>query len=92
MRRFIGWRYARRRRGTALLLRRLVRASVEDIGFADPQALVQAIAAKDMYDFLGRPEGEIPLSDRSLSGYCPEIECRLYSAGRRCALRKGTAR
>jgi putative ATPase len=41
------------------LLRRLTRAAVEDVGLADPQALVQCIAAKDMYDFLGSPEGEI---------------------------------
>ncbi|SMF74267.1 replication-associated recombination protein A [Allosphingosinicella indica] len=41
------------------LLRRLTRAAVEDIGLADPQALVQCIAAKDSYDFLGSPEGEL---------------------------------
>lgn len=41
------------------LLRRLTRAAVEDIGMADPQALVQCLAAKEMYDFLGSPEGEI---------------------------------
>ena len=41
------------------LLRRLIRAAVEDIGLADPQALVQCIAAKDAYDFLGSPEGEL---------------------------------
>ncbi|MHA1113332.1 MAG: replication-associated recombination protein A [Alphaproteobacteria bacterium] len=44
------------------ILRRLVRFSVEDVGLADPQALVQAIAARDMYDFLGSPEGEIALA------------------------------
>src|SRR3954470_13561190 len=43
------------------LLRRLVRAAVEDIGLADPQALVQCIAAKDSYDFLGSPEGELAI-------------------------------
>jgi putative ATPase len=43
------------------IARRLVRASVEDIGLADPQAVVQALAAKDVYDFLGSPEGEIAL-------------------------------
>jgi putative ATPase len=43
------------------IARRLVRAAVEDIGLADPQAVVQAIAAKDVYDFLGSPEGEIAL-------------------------------
>ncbi|RIX29222.1 replication-associated recombination protein A [Sphingomonas edaphi] len=43
------------------VLRRLIRASVEDIGLADPHALVQCIAAKDAYDFLGSPEGELAI-------------------------------
>jgi len=43
------------------LLRRLTRAASEDIGLADPQALVQCIAAKDTYDFLGSPEGELAI-------------------------------
>lgn len=43
------------------VLRRLTRAAVEDIGLADPQALVQCIAAKDCYDFLGSPEGELAI-------------------------------
>jgi putative ATPase len=43
------------------LLRRLTRAAVEDIGLADPNALVQCIAAKDSYDFLGTPEGELAI-------------------------------
>ncbi|MBM3480483.1 MAG: replication-associated recombination protein A, partial [Alphaproteobacteria bacterium] len=42
--------------------RRLVRFAVEDVGLADPQALVQAIAAKDCCDFLGSPEGELALA------------------------------
>ena len=41
------------------LIRRLTRAAVEDIGMADPNALLQCLAAKEMYDFLGSPEGEI---------------------------------
>ena len=44
------------------IARRLVRMAVEDIGLADPNALVQAIAAKDTYDFLGSPEGELALA------------------------------
>ena len=44
------------------LARRLVRMAVEDIGLADPQALVQTIAAKDTFDFLGSPEGELALA------------------------------
>ncbi|MFS0770862.1 replication-associated recombination protein A [Sphingomonas sp. 1P08PE] len=43
------------------VLRRLTRAAVEDIGLADPQALVQCIAAKNTYDFLGSPEGELAI-------------------------------
>ena len=41
------------------VLRRLTRAAVEDVGLADPNALLQCLAAKEMYDFLGSPEGEI---------------------------------
>ena len=43
--------------------RRLVRMAIEDIGLADPQALVVANAAKDAYDFLGSPEGELALAN-----------------------------
>jgi putative ATPase len=43
------------------VLRRLTRAAMEDIGLADPQALVQCLAAKDAYDFLGSPEGELAI-------------------------------
>jgi putative ATPase len=48
------------------LLRRLTRAAVEDIGLADPQALVQCLAAKDAYDFLGSPEGELAIAQACL--------------------------
>ncbi len=41
------------------LLRRMVRFASEDIGLADPQALLQTLAAKDAFDFLGSPEGEL---------------------------------
>jgi putative ATPase len=43
--------------------RRLVRMAVEDIGMADPQALTIAIAAKDAYDYLGSPEGELAFAE-----------------------------
>ncbi|TPW29335.1 replication-associated recombination protein A [Pararhizobium mangrovi] len=43
--------------------RRLVRMASEDIGLADPQALVIANAAKDAYDYLGSPEGELALAE-----------------------------
>jgi putative ATPase len=48
------------------LARRLVRMAVEDIGLADPQALVVANAAKDAYDFLGTPEGELALAETAV--------------------------
>ncbi len=44
------------------IVRRLVRFAVEDIGLADPEAVHQALAAKDVYDFLGSPEGELALA------------------------------
>ena len=44
------------------LARRIVRMASEDIGLADPQALVIANAAKDAYDFLGSPEGELAIA------------------------------
>ncbi len=44
------------------IVRRLVRFAVEDIGMADPQAVHQALAAKDAYDFLGSPEGELAIA------------------------------
>jgi putative ATPase len=44
------------------IARRLVRAAIEDIGLADPEAVHQALAAKDVFDFLGSPEGELALA------------------------------
>jgi putative ATPase len=51
------------------VLRRIVRFASEDIGLADPQALIQCLAAKDAYDFLGSPEGELAI-----------VQCCLYCA------------
>lgn len=48
------------------LARRLVRMAIEDIGMADPNALVQCMAAKDSYEFLGSPEGELALAQACL--------------------------
>ncbi len=44
------------------VVRRLVRFASEDVGLADPQALVQALAAKDAYHFVGTPEGELAIA------------------------------
>ncbi|MBY0462819.1 MAG: replication-associated recombination protein A [Alphaproteobacteria bacterium] len=51
------------------IARRLVRAASEDIGLADPGALTQAIAAKEAYEFLGSPEGELAI-----------VQCLIYLA------------
>lgn len=48
------------------IARRLVRMAIEDIGLADPQAIQQALAAKDTYDFLGSPEGELALAQATI--------------------------
>lgn len=75
------------------LARRIVRMAVEDIGLADPQALVVANAAKDAYDFLGSPEGELALAQaviyvatapKSNAGYVA------YKTARRLAQERGS--
>ncbi|TCT00943.1 replication-associated recombination protein A [Aquabacter spiritensis] len=48
------------------LARRLVRMASEDIGLADPNALAVATAAKEAYDFLGSPEGELALAEAAV--------------------------
>jgi putative ATPase len=48
------------------IARRLVRMAIEDIGLADPQAVQQALAAKETFDFLGSPEGELALAQAAL--------------------------
>ncbi|RED15029.1 replication-associated recombination protein A [Parasphingopyxis lamellibrachiae] len=50
------------------VLRRITRFASEDIGLADPQALLQCLAAKDAYAFLGSPEGELAIVQACL--YC----------------------
>jgi putative ATPase len=44
------------------IIRRLVRFAMEDIGLADPHALIQANAAREAYEFLGSPEGDIAIA------------------------------
>ena len=75
------------------LLRRIVRMASEDIGLADPQALVQCLAAKDAYDFLGSPEGELAIANavvylatapKSNAGY------KAYGAASRSAKETGS--
>ena len=48
------------------IARRTVRFAVEDVGLADPRALEIAIAARDAYQFLGSPEGELALAEAAV--------------------------
>ncbi|MBO9711580.1 replication-associated recombination protein A [Sphingomonas sp.] len=64
------------------VLRRITRFASEDIGLADPQALVQCLAAKDAYEFLGTPEGELAIVQACL--YCataPKSNAAYKAAG-----------
>jgi putative ATPase len=75
------------------LARRIVRMAVEDIGLADPQALVIANAAKDAYDFLGSPEGELALAQAVIYvATAPKSNAAYvaYKGARRLAERHGS--
>lgn len=75
------------------IARRLVRMAVEDIGLADPQALVIANAAKDAFDFLGSPEGELALSQAAIYlATAPKSNANYvaYKAARRAAREHGS--
>jgi hypothetical protein len=73
------------------VLRRLTRFAVEDIGLADPQALVQCLAAKDAYDFLGSPEGELAIVQACLYLATAPKSNAAYKAQKACvAKREGT--
>ena len=62
------------------LARRLVRMASEDIGLADPQALAITLAAKDAYDFLGTPEGELALAEAAVYLACAPKSNAVYTA------------
>jgi putative ATPase len=75
------------------IARRVVRMAVEDIGLADPQALAVANAAKDAYDFLGSPEGELAIAQAVV--YCAtapksNANYNAYKAAMRLAREKGS--
>ncbi len=75
------------------LARRLVRMAVEDIGLADPHAIVQANAAKETYDFLGSPEGELALAQTVVylaSAPKSNAVYKAYKAGMRAAKEHGS--
>ena len=62
------------------LARRMVRMAVEDIGLADPQALSITLAAKDAFDFLGAPEGELALAEAAVYLATAPKSNRVYAA------------
>jgi putative ATPase len=62
------------------IARRLVRMASEDIGAADPTALLIASAAKDAYDFLGSPEGELALAHTVVHLACAPKSNAVYTA------------
>ncbi len=75
------------------IARRIVRMAIEDIGLADPQALVVANAAKDAYDFLGSPEGELALANALIYvATAPKSNAayRAYGAAQRLAKEHGS--
>lgn len=75
------------------LLRRLTRFAVEDIGLADPQALVHAIAAWEAYDRLGSPEGDLAIANLVLYlGTAPKSNAayKAHGAARRAARETGS--
>jgi putative ATPase len=75
------------------LARRLVRMAIEDIGLADPAAVTQALAAKDTYDFLGSPEGELALAQATIyMATAPKSNAayKAYGAAMRAAKQHGS--
>ena len=62
------------------LARRIVRMANEDIGLADPGAVHAALAAKDVYDFLGSPEGELALAQAVVHLACAPKSNAVYKA------------
>lgn len=64
------------------LLRRLIRFASEDVGLADPQALVLAVAARDAYHMLGSPEGELALAQLTVYLAKAPKDVSVYQASR----------
>jgi putative ATPase len=65
------------------LVRRIVRMAVEDIGLADSAAIHAALAAKDTYEFLGSPEGELAIAQAVVHLACSPKSNAVYTAFKR---------
>ena len=63
-----------------VIVRRLIAAAAEDVGNADPQALVLALAAKEALEFLGLPEGELALAQATIYVACAPKSNACYRA------------
>jgi len=75
------------------LARRLTRFAVEDIGLADPNAVVQALAAWDVYERLGSPEGDLALAQLVIYlGTAPKSNAvyKAFGAAKRSAKETGS--
>jgi putative ATPase len=62
------------------IARRLVRFASEDVGLADPQALALTLQAKEAFDFLGSPEGELALAEAVVYLASAPKSNRVYAA------------
>ena len=60
--------------------RRMIRFAAEDVGLADPQALTMALAARDTYNLLGSPEGELALAEAAVYLATAPKSNRVYEA------------
>ena len=75
------------------IARRLIRFASEDIGMADPQALVQALAARQTYEILGSPEGELAIAQSVIylaTAPKSNAQYKAYGAARRAAKTHGS--
>ncbi len=75
------------------IARRLIRFASEDVGMADPQALVQSIAARQTYEMLGSPEGELAIAQSVIYlATAPKSNAQYvaYGAARRSAREHGS--
>jgi len=75
------------------IARRLVRFASEDVGLADPQALIQALAAWEVYERLGSPEGELAIAQAVIYlGSAPKSNAayRAFNESRRAAIDTGS--
>ena len=71
-----------------VLCRRLIRFAAEDVGLADPNAIIQAIAAYQAYDMLGSPEGELAITNAVIYvATAPKSNASYlaYSKSKKCA-------